>query len=297
MGRKKEWKIPITFIDGAASERKAGTSITITELHEEVALRIKQGGVPKNILNDAAATYPFFLGQCVRLRINDTDVSPQPLTLGESDGVLRAAREKFEHNGVKVTLAATIAPGQRTAEQAGWYILCNGRAVVRANKDDLTGWGADLATFQPKYRSFVGLASFESDNPLDLPWTTTKRDVNRESGVFIRARGLMTTMSKPILTFLNSQYPSESTSEAIDIRSAVEGVHEVSFRDIASKPTTGFLYTPPKKREKKTGRVCFDAKLTELDKVRTHVRRPNLSPSDIGKLTFGHYIKTECAAD
>ncbi|MGO9011259.1 MAG: ATP-binding protein [Bryobacteraceae bacterium] len=292
--REKEWKIPITFIDGADREEKAGTSITVTELHEEVSLRIGEGGVPGNILGDAATTYPYFLDQCVRLRINETEVHPEPIRLGERDGVVRAAREKFEQNGVRVALAATVAPGRRTAEQAGWYVLCNGRVVVRADKTNLTGWAADLPSFQPKYRSFVGLASFESDDPLSLPWTTTKRDVNRESSVFIRARGLMAAMSKPILTFLNSQYPSDVTAEVADIRDAVEGVQEVSFKDIAAKPAVGFSYTPPKKTEKTSEWIRFSASISSLNRVRRHLRRPNLSASEIGQLALSHYVKTEC---
>jgi len=292
---RKEWNIPITFIEGAGSEKKAGTSITVTELHDEVALRIKEGGVPKNILEDASTTYPYFLGQCVRLRINDTDVNPEPIKLGELDGVLRAAHEKFVQDRVVVTLAATVAPGQRKAEDAGWYILCNGRVVVHADKTNLTGWSNDLASFQPKYRSFVGIASFESEDPLNLPWTTTKRDLNRESGVFIRARALMATMSKPILTFLNSQYSGDTTVEVADIRDAVGGVKEVSFKDIAAKPTTGFLYSPPKRKEKKTEWVRFQADVSSLDKVRRRLRRPNMGAGDIGKLTLSHYVKTECA--
>lgn len=291
---RKEWKIPIDFTEGANSEKRAGTSITVTELHKEVALRIREGGVPTNIVRDAATTYPYFLGRCVKLRINDTAVSAEPIRLGEREGVVRAAHEKFEQDGVSVTLAATVAPGERTAEQAGWYILCNGRVVVRADKTSLTGWTTDLPSFQPKYRSFVGLASFESDDPLSLPWTTTKRDVNRESSVFIRARGLMAAMSKPVITFLNSQYPSDATPEAADIRDAVQGVREVSFRDIAAKPATGFSYTPPRKKEKKDEWVRFRASVASLDKVRRHVRRPNLSASEVGKLALAHYLKTEC---
>ena|SRR5487761_68939 len=173
-------------------------------------------------------------------------------------------------------------------------ILCNGRAVIRADKTDLTGWSDELASFQPKYRSFVGIASFESDNPLSLPWTTTKRHLNRESSVFLRARGLMATMSKPILTFLNSQYPSDTTVEFADIRDAVGRVEEVSFKEVAAKPSTGFLYTPPKKKEKKTKWVKFQADISSLDKVRRHLRRSNMGAGDIGKVTFDHYVKTEC---
>jgi hypothetical protein len=291
------WRVPIKFIEGAGSEKQAGTSITITDLREEVALRIKEGGVPKNILNDAATTYPYFLNRCVKLRINATDVEPKPIILGEMDGVVGAAREKLNYNGVNVNLVATVAPGERTTEEAGWNILCNGRAVVRANKGDLTGWGSDLASFQPKYRSFVGIASFESNVPLNLPWTTTKRNINRESGVFIHTRNLMITMSKPIVTFLNSQYPSSPTSEAGDIRNAVGAVKPVSFREIASKPRSGFSYTPPKKKEKMMDWVRFQAPVALLDKIRRHLRRPSMSASEICRHTLDHFVKTECGTD
>ena len=112
VSRPDDWKVPIAFIEGASSERKAGTSITITELHDEVGLRIREGGVPKNIHQDAATTYPYFLERCVRLRINDTDVIPAPIKLGELNGVVRAASEKFEDNGVKVEVLPKIQTGR-----------------------------------------------------------------------------------------------------------------------------------------------------------------------------------------
>ena len=143
----------------------------------------------------------------------------------------------------------------------------------------------------------MGLASFESDQPLSLPWTTTKRDINRESAVFIHTRNLMVTMSKPIFTFLNRQYPSDAAAEVGDIRDAVGGVKPVSFREIASKPTTGFAYTAPKKKEKKSDWVRFQASIASLDKVRRHLRRPAMSASDIGRHTLVHFLKTECGTD
>jgi len=295
--KEEQWRVPIKYVDGAGSEKQAGTSITISELREEVALRIKGGGVPNRILDDAATTYPYFLNECVTLRINETDVNPKAISLGESEGVVRAAKEELTYDGVRVTLVATVAPGQRTTEQAGWYILCNGRAVIRANKDELTGWGDELGSFQPKHRSFVGIASFESGEPLSLPWTTTKRNINRESAVFLHTRNLMVTMSKPIVTFLNSQYPGDPTPEVDSIRTAVGGVQEVKFRDIASKPTAAFSYTPPKKEVRKNDWVRFQAPITSLDKVRRRLRRPSLSPSEIGRYTLDHFVKTECGTD
>ena len=104
----------------------------------------------------------------------------------------------------------------------------------------------------------------------------------------------MAAMSKPILTFLNSQYPSDVTAEVADIRDAVEGVQEVSFKDIAAKPAVGFSYTPPKKTEKTSEWIRFSASISSLNRVRRHLRRPNLSASEIGQLALSHYVKTEC---
>jgi hypothetical protein len=104
----------------------------------------------------------------------------------------------------------------------------------------------------------------------------------------------MATMSKPILTFLNSQYASDPTVEVADIRDAVGGVKEISFKDIAAKPETGFLYTPVKKKEKKSEWVRFQADVSSLVKIRRHLRRPNMGAGEIGKFVLSHYVKTEC---
>jgi len=293
---KEEWKIPITFVDGSTSVKTAGTSITITELHEEVKMRMQEGGVPKRVFNDAASTYPFFLEKYVDLSINDQATPANEIIIGQSKEVT-AAREQFEANGVKVTLVASLTPVSsraNTSDQAGWNILCNGRVVVRADKTNLTGWGLDLPGFHSKYNSFVGLALFESDDPLKLPWTTTKRNVNQESAVYIRAKALMVTLTRPILKMLNARYPSEP-AEVAEIRDAVQSVKSVDFRELASKPSVGFSFAPPKKKIKKTARVVFDVALTDIEKVRRHLRRPGLSPSEIGKFAFDHYVRTECS--
>jgi len=105
----------------------------------------------------------------------------------------------------------------------------------------------------------------------------------------------MVAMSKPILTVLNSQYPSERTSEVADIRDAIGGVQSVSFRDIAAKPPSGFAYTPPTKKEKKEEWIRFRASVSSLNRIRRHLRRPSISASDIGRVTFDHYLNTECS--
>jgi hypothetical protein len=82
--------------------------------------------------------------------------------------------------------------------------------VATADRTQITGWGrVVLPNFVPKYRGFVGLALFESRDPLMLPWTTTKRDLNHESPVYQTARARMGAVARSILSFLDSMYVGE----------------------------------------------------------------------------------------
>ncbi len=290
------WEIPISKMHSAKSATVAGTKITITELHDEVRMRIKDGTLIRRLTRDVAQTYAFFLDTMVVVDVNDDHVSPDPVPIGQSNE-LQPARDGFEDNGVKVTLIASIAPpgSQRVVDKAGWYILCNGRVVLRADKTDTTGWGVGLPQFHNKYTRFVGIALFESDNPLDLPWTTTKRNVNRESAVFQRARNMMVTLTKPITRFLDDLYPRDPEAKP-EYRDLLSKVESVNFGVVASRGNRIFEVkakaAPP---EKKTARVVYNVPSAAVDKVRRCIKRPAFSPSDVGKYTFHHFLKTECS--
>ena len=105
-------------------------------------------------------------------------------------------------------------------ELGGWYVSCNGRGIVLADKTARTGWGTSfLPHFVSKYRGFVGLVLFLAEDPERLPWTTTKTDINQESPIYQRALSRMATTAKPVLAFLDSLYAS-SEVEAEQARSA-----------------------------------------------------------------------------
>jgi hypothetical protein len=64
--------------------------------------------------------------------------------------------DRVTEGKVTCTLLATLAPpSERRLESAGWYVICNGRIVLAADKTEVTGWGAAvLPTFQPKFSAF-----------------------------------------------------------------------------------------------------------------------------------------------
>jgi hypothetical protein len=288
-----DWTFPIEKLDGAALKGPAGTMITISELHDEVKSRLNDGTIARTLSRAIAQSYPFFLGNLVEVEINDTTVERMELPFGGSDSITPASA-KFEQAGVEVTMLATVAPKERRSQElAGWYVICNGRVVLAADKTPLTGWGSTIAAFHSKYVGFVGLALFSSDDPASLPWTTNKRGLNREALVFQRARNVMAGIAKPIITFLNDLYPSDPAEDPSE-RQVAEGVQQTDFRPLLFEPPRAFEKRLPAPT-KDTIRVQFDAKKADIARIKKRLRSPSLSASEVGKLTFDHYLETECA--
>jgi hypothetical protein len=118
-------------------------------------------------------------------------------------------------------------------QQGGWY--ANGRVVVSADKTDLTGWGAGIASFHSKYRGFVGLALFTSEDPSRLPWTTSKRGLNREALIYQLAWNRMTSVARPVISFLNDMYPSDPVENSPE-RVIAERIVQKDFRSALQSP-------------------------------------------------------------
>jgi hypothetical protein len=293
--RNPSWKLPLEVTEGTGEVEAAGTSITVRSFREEVAARFRSGTFEARLTEMIGRTYCLFLNRYVAIALNGRKVGPRVIKFGSSEEV-NVAKEELVDGNVKVTLyaglAARGADGEWQAAEAGWYIACNGRLVVAADKTDLTGWGLGMPQFVPKYRGFLGLAFFYSRNPLDLPWTTTKRGLNQESLIFQRVRTRMATIGRPVLSFLNEMYSSEET-ERTPQRQVAESITALDVRELTSRPQTGFQ-TAARPLTEDTVKVQFDAKRADLNRVRKSLRRSDMPASKVGRYTFDYYLKKEC---
>lgn len=295
----EDWRIPIEFTDAAKSEAAAGTKVIITDLRPEVKMRLNDGTLAHRLHATISQTYGLFIGRYVAIELNGTLVEPFQIPIGGSDAV-ESAYEEFEEGQVTVRIFAGLAARNEkqewVAERAGWYALCNGRVVVAADKTELTGWGVQgtQVWHMGKYRGFVGVAFFQSENALALPWTTTKRGLNRESPVYQRARNTMRAVAKPVLSFLDSMYKPDSPEES-SARQIADTVKAVPLADLAKRPSTTFkiTYRTPS-YEKTTVRVQYEAEKSDIEKVRKKLKKSSMGANRVGEFTFKHYLKTEC---
>ncbi len=181
---------------------KHGTRVAISELHDDVQRRLDDGLFLSQLRERIARTYSVFIGRVVDITLNNQPIAKESFEIGQN-----YASEKFKSGKVSCNITAGIASSTGDIfrdRNAGWFVFCNGRAVLFADKSATTGWaGGGLPIFQPKHRPFLGTVFFVSADPEALPWTTTKGAVNEENAVWQEAKrhrgapvSVVTTFSK-----------------------------------------------------------------------------------------------------
>jgi len=229
--------------------------------------------------------------------VNDNLIAPFDIPIGMPRKG-EVSFEKFPKSGVLVRIIATIArpddAGRLPVDPAGWYVVCNGRVVLSADKTSTTGWGvAPMPLFVSKFRAFLGFVFFESVNPLLLPWTTTKRDLSKEAAIFLFTKNRMALAARPVISFCNRKYGGEGDEEPIE-REISKEVTSTSLSALISRKSTVFSAPPLAKLPvKTTTQVQYEAEDADLEKVRKHLRDPRMAAYKIGIHTFEYFLKQE----
>jgi Histidine kinase-, DNA gyrase B-, and HSP90-like ATPase len=73
------------------------------------------------------------------------------------------------------------AKNKEITQEFGWTVICNDRVILMADTSLKTGWETG---FHTEFYGFAGIASFVSSNPANLPWNTTKTDVDLNNSAY-----------------------------------------------------------------------------------------------------------------
>jgi Histidine kinase-, DNA gyrase B-, and HSP90-like ATPase len=290
----KDKKEPWTFeIEKRSPKAKTGTRIVISELHDDVLRRIDDGLFLSQLRERISRTYSIFIGRVVEITLRGQQIPKESFEIGKNH-----ATERWKTGNVScnVTAGIAISQGKRFRDSnAGWFIFCNGRAVLYADKSPVTGWGgAGLPIFQPKHRPFLGTVYFVSTNVEELPWTTTKATVNEESAIWQEAKRHMVKVGRVITSFLDKRYTEGGTEfSPEDLQDASQGAVSVLTAAVAKERA----FSPPKKPPPKEIRIQYYAKVRDIDKIENHLRRPGMGGSEVGRYTFDYFLKNEVQGD
>lgn len=292
---EKDTKEPWTFEIEKRPPKKTecGTRISISDLHDDVLRRLDDGLFLQQLKERIARTYSVFIGRVVEITLKGTKIPKETFDIGKN-----YASEKFKSDSVSCNITAGIAvsvASRFTDRNAGWFVFCNGRAILFADKSPLTGWaGAGLPIFQPKHRPFLGTVFFVSPNVEALPWTTTKSSVNEENIIWQEAKRHMVTVARTVIGFLDSRYTQDGTEiTPADLHDAAHGKMDVLTAAVSKRR----VFAPPTKPPPKEIRVQYYAKMRDIEKIGNHLRRPGMGGSEVGRYTFNYFLKNEVRGD
>jgi hypothetical protein len=199
--------------DSKVSEQRPGTQIVVSRLRPEVAARFGTTLFINSIENLIRSKHRQFLVDGLSIVVNGRHLTATNLSLLVT-GRLKPGVDTitFDDPGqASVEARIVTGVGDSIPKAAGWYVICNGRAVLEGNRSEETGWGIIeeekgeilIPKFHNQFARFRGIVWFDSEDSARVPWNTMKTDVDRESRVWQQTFLRMIDMMRPVIDFLN----------------------------------------------------------------------------------------------
>jgi hypothetical protein len=279
-----------------------GTTIEVSNLHPSVAEEFGSESFRTKLIGSLQEAHEQSMDRGLDIRVGNFALRHRMATLLTSADIKPLRIEQNfpvdQARGITAPVKLTLYAGVSDSklEDAGWYIICNGRQVVRADKTSLTGWASVIEEVTtPKahgqFARFRGYAVFESDDAGALPWTTQKSGVDLDSQVYLWALREMVPALRQVIDFLNA-LDAERDTESTRLKSILESARPVTLSAVI--PATRFYYpaAQPTDSAPRTVRIQFDRDVDEVNFARDFFKVG--SAKKAGERAFDYFIEKEC---
>lgn len=190
-----------------------GTEIVVTNLRPEVAAKFATSNFYNAIVGLIKSKHRQFISEGLEVRVNGARIDATNLSLLLNNDLNPGVDfiTFFEDIPPKVEVKIIVGVGASLPREAGWYVICNGRVVLEADRRPNTGWGLMeeeasrivMPSFHNQFARFRGVVSFDCADSSRVPWNTTKTDVDQDSPVWRKTFERMMEMMRPVINFLN----------------------------------------------------------------------------------------------
>ena len=298
-GTESDWDFELTTAVADPS-RPAGLTIEVDQLNTDVATEMNRLTFLSELRAALARDYALILRRGIVIKLNGESVAPQALDLlDDASGMLLPAKRVVEFTGgtaeLIVGLRAASAGGGETgnegkklAEGSGWYVACNDRMVLTADKTSRSVWGVrEFPVWHSQYNGFFGLARFFSRDPAVLPWTTTKRGLDTISESYTSVLPAMQELTRYFVAWTNKRKPDEQPDvDEVILRAASRDVELVASRQAPLFPHTSAA-------SPKWIRVCYDVERDKVALAKRALRGARLTAASVGRKTFDYFYDRE----
>lgn len=319
---ENEWDFPMENLEDDRLLIGGGTKIDISKINAGIAetwgTKDKLDNFVNALIKSIQQSYSFIIQKGFEITINGQRITPLPISLLFDDkdtASIKPFLYQQTFGDVHVSLAIGFyAPPpspediddennlKRSSSDAGWTIVCNDRVVLYNDKTHLTGWGeAGVPQYHTQFIGIRGIVIFESNNPKNLPMTTTKRGIDTSSNIYAAVKDRMRQGLKMFTDYTNRWkgrneservYSMAAQSVSIDSligsREEIETSTPVKFRQNKG----GFVFNPvlPKpENDKPYRRISFSRSIEEIKDIIEYLyndREHIATPSQVGEKCF-----------
>jgi hypothetical protein len=295
---------------------KCGTTITVTFLHPEISEDLSQAAVIGQLAGQFSLQHQSAIVGGLDISINGKKLRPNIPTLLSSD-LLKplnyAIRIPTPKGGqVEARIVAGIAAAQKRDDskneadpddfpeppEAGWYVFCNERLVLAADRTEQTGWGRVMASYHPQYRRFRGYVYLSAKSSELLPWNTTKTGLDLDSAVYRTVREEMYKALLAVGSVLNrqkSEVGQEEEQGPGPVTRALATASEVQVSGLETSATYVAPAAPPRKPSTRPPNpqvsIQYSVDRTLLRRVMAYTKLT--SAAQVGKTAFDYFVRHE----
>lgn len=274
-----------------------GTRISVTRLHDGISKQFELGYFFNSLVTYIERFKTLAVENGLEISINDHPITFSNEQIIESD-IVTPYSYAAELGAVKYSIIAGLAP-KGSPEKAGWYVYCNGRLVVFADKTALSGWGEDgIRHYHPSLAFFRGFVFFESTEPDHLPWNTAKTGIDTSSKYFIAAKVKMKEATRTIVhscqNLSEEEFSTDEENAILSVRKLIP-LNTTTIARLSSNPQSFDLKVNKIKNIEPTTTISFKKpkRIVEIAKKQMEAS----TNKDVGIIAFDYFFKRECDDD
>lgn len=250
----------------------------------------------QNLRRMIGRDYSLHLNRGLQIFVNGASTPGWKIELRQSDD-FKPMRLDYEDavDGERVSvevIGGMAAPPPESADPSededrdrrfGWYVVCNGRIVLAADKTVVSGWGADdWPQWHQQYSGFIGVILFTAAKATALPLTTTKRSVDSSSEVYRRARPWMRAVTRAWIDYTNQRKQAMEEAKEKEARAAPVLIYEIPKRPSVGLPA---LVSKPVER---AANVNYSVPLAKLKRLAKELGGINMTYREVGQRSFDY---------
>ncbi len=307
------WTFRFDKFDANAAVETAGTSISVTNLHRSVNDDLNEEATLQALRTELSLRHQESIKAGLEITVNGRPLRAVIPVLQANHlfkPIVKQRTFSLTDGEVQMNLyAGTVLPRDKSAfvdegqaeyfqdeGSAGWYLFCNGRLLMVADRSAMTGWGSTGAAYHPQYRQFRGYVFLSAENPSLLPWNTTKTAVDRNAEVFGSVQSEIKRTLVEVQSVINRAKTERSrmqdNDEATDLVKALQTAEEVTLEDLTPSAVVVVPPAPPVVKQRlNIQRIQYAVSKELYEEVATALGAS--SGSDVGRRTFDYFYAAE----